>query len=85
MRQPLGFVNPQYSSYVRKPEKTIYRLRQASRVWYNELKSYLPHIGFKKSHSDPSLFIFCSNSILAYVIVYVDDIIVTGCTTSVAQ
>lgn len=85
MKQPPGFTDPQHPTYICKLSRAIYGLRQASRTWYNELKVFLLQIGFKKSLSDPSLFILHSDTITAYVLVYVDDILVTGCTQLIIQ
>lgn len=38
---------------------------------------YLLSVGFHKSRADPSLFIYNHNNILSYIIVYVDDFVLT--------
>ncbi|KAK2985951.1 hypothetical protein RJ640_017579 [Escallonia rubra] len=48
------------------------------RAWNQELKGYLLQAGFLKSVSDASLFIYSKDSVTAYFLVYVDDIILTG-------
>ncbi|KAL8156325.1 hypothetical protein AgCh_001427 [Apium graveolens] len=85
MRQPPRFVSSKYLHYVCKLRKPIYGLKQASRSWDCALKSYLITIGFSKFESDASLFILSRDGSIAYVLVYVDDIIVTGCTDSVVE
>lgn len=55
-----------------------YGLKQASRVWYTELTNFLLNSGFKRSVSDASLFILHHHTTPINLIVYVDDIIVTG-------
>ncbi|MCH96987.1 retrovirus-related pol polyprotein from transposon TNT 1-94, partial [Trifolium medium] len=40
---------------------------------------------FKASKCDPSLFIYSKNSQVVYLLVYVDDIIITGSSTSLVQ
>lgn len=83
MRQAPDFVNSQYPHYVCKLRNPIYGLKQASRSWYSALKTYLLTIGFSKYESDSSLFILSHDGVIAYVLIYVDDIIVTGSTDSV--
>ncbi|TXG71321.1 hypothetical protein EZV62_006256 [Acer yangbiense] len=78
MEQPPGFIDSQQPTHVCKLKKAIYGLRQAPRAWYNELKSHLISVGFTNSHSDSSLFICRTGGRVLYVLVYVDDIIVTG-------
>ena len=77
MSQPPGFTNPSLPHHVCKLNKAIYGLYQASRAWYNELKAFLISANFKPTISDPSLFVNLSNSSPIYILVYVDDIIIT--------
>ncbi|NAW49762.1 hypothetical protein FGF92_24340, partial [Salmonella sp. gx-f5] len=51
---------------------------QAPRAWYARLSSKLLDYGFLNSKSDTSLFIFNSRGVRLYVLVYVDDILITG-------
>ncbi|KAJ0491830.1 putative RNA-directed DNA polymerase [Helianthus annuus] len=85
MSQPPGFVDPSYPTHVCKLNKAIYGLRQASRAWYDELKTYLLSVHFKPSISDPSLFINKVTSSPIFILVYVDDIIITGANPSIIQ
>ena len=78
MSQPPGFTDSDRPSHVCKLRKAIYGLKQALRAWYSELKSYLLSAGFRNSLSDTSLFILKAGRDLVYVLVYVDDILVTG-------
>ncbi|XP_019094501.1 PREDICTED: uncharacterized protein LOC109129914 [Camelina sativa] len=57
---------------------SVYGLKQAPRAWYMALKQHLLDSGFTNSLADASLFIQGSGSNLTYVLVYVEDIIVTG-------
>lgn len=78
MAQPIGFVTAFYPSHIFKLYKVIYGLHQASRARYTELKSYILTSGFKGSISYYSLFVHSTHSSLIFVLVYLDDIIVTG-------
>ncbi|KAK9048876.1 hypothetical protein SSX86_032155 [Deinandra increscens subsp. villosa] len=78
MAQPPGFINPSFPNHVCKLNKAIYGLKQASRAWYEELKTYLLSQGFISTISDSSLFIHTTGPSPLYVLVYVDDIIITG-------
>ncbi|GJZ83974.1 putative RNA-directed DNA polymerase [Tanacetum coccineum] len=51
---------------------------QAPRAWFERLSKALFNLGFKGSKTDPSLFIYSRGDTLLYILVYVDDIIVTG-------
>ncbi|OMO62750.1 hypothetical protein CCACVL1_22657 [Corchorus capsularis] len=78
MKQPPGFIDSTHPDYVCKLQKSIYGLKQAPRTWYTALSSFLIEVGFHQSKSDSSLFIYTANDVLAYFLVYVDDIILTG-------
>ena len=78
MSQPPGFADHDRPSHVCKLRKSLYGLKQAPRVWYSELKSFLIQVGFSNSLSDTSLFIYKNRGDLIYVLVYVDDILITG-------
>lgn len=78
MQQPPGFVDPTLPNHVCKLKKAIYGLKQAPRAWYIELRNYLLGVGFINTISDSSLFIFNGSQHIIYLLVYVDDIIVTG-------
>lgn len=78
MSQPAGFIDPDKPDYVCRLNKPIYGLNQAPRAWYQALKLHLPNGGFTNSDADTSLFIRRTCTSSTYVLVYVDDILVTG-------
>jgi hypothetical protein len=78
MRQPLGFEKTSVPNYVCRLDKAIYGLKQALRAWYSRLSSKLLKLGFRMSRSDTSLFIYSKNGVKIFMLIYVDDIIVTG-------
>jgi Reverse transcriptase (RNA-dependent DNA polymerase) len=78
MAQPPGFVDPTCPSHVCLLHKSLYGLKQSPRAWFNTLTSALLSYGFKGSQYDPSFFVFSSASKLVVLLVYVDDLILTG-------
>ncbi|KAG8491206.1 hypothetical protein CXB51_014365 [Gossypium anomalum] len=84
-QQPPGFVQfgTDGKPLVYWLQKALYGLRQASRAWFNKLKQFLSSVGFTVSRSDASLFVQITSSTTLYVLVYVDDIIIT-CNDSTA-
>jgi histone deacetylase 1/2 len=78
MRQPSGFENPNAPNYVCTLDKALYGLKQAPRAWYFRLSSKLCDLGFIPSKGDTSLFLFNKAGITIFVMIYVDDIIVTS-------
>jgi Reverse transcriptase (RNA-dependent DNA polymerase) len=85
MEQPPGFQDPAFPSHVCKLHKALYGLKQSPRAWYHKLKETLLRFGFTTSTSDPSLFIFRHDKNIAYLLVYVDDIVLTGNNVSLLQ
>ncbi|XP_068474622.1 uncharacterized protein [Phaseolus vulgaris] len=61
-----------------KLKKSLYGLKQASRTWYEKLYLLLQSSGYAQAHADHSLFIKDTGSIFTSLIVYVDDIVLTG-------
>ena len=70
-------------SHVCHLHKAFYSLKQAPRAWFARLSSWLNELGFLPSKSDYSLFILRTPHLTCFVLIYVDDIIVT-CSNSSA-
>ncbi|KAM7472186.1 hypothetical protein LguiA_010369 [Lonicera macranthoides] len=86
MAQPGEFINPTHSYLVCKLNKSLYGLKQAPRAWNDKFTQFLPTLGFVASHADPSLFIkSCSSNSWVYLLLYVDDIILSGSSESAIQ
>ncbi|CAH9140526.1 unnamed protein product [Cuscuta epithymum] len=58
--------------------RSLYGLRQAPRCWFSKLTSFLRAYGFCQSHADYSLFTLRRDSHILCVLVYVDDLLITG-------
>jgi hypothetical protein len=78
MRQPPGFEDPQAPHHVCRLDKSLYGLKQAPRAWYSRLSSKLYNLGFISSKADTSLFLYHKSGVTIYMLIYVDDIIVTS-------
>ena len=78
MEQPPGFVDSRLPTHVCRLKKALYGLKQAPRAWFHRLSTFLTQLEFTCSRADPSLFIFKRESRIIYLLVYVDDIIITG-------
>ena len=78
MQQPPGFKDDSKPNHVCRLRKAIYGLKQAPRAWYLALKNALLKTGFLNSLADSSLFIYIHGSIICYLLVYVDDLVLTG-------
>ena len=58
--------------------KAIYGLKQASRVWNETFDEFMCSIGFQVSAFDPCLYIKMVDGHCVLVLVYVDDVLITG-------
>ncbi|KAH9667538.1 hypothetical protein KPL70_021080 [Citrus sinensis] len=79
MCQPEGFVDLQKPSYVCKLKNALYGLKQAPRAWYDKLRDCLvTKWGLRNSRADTSLFCKRKQSSMIFILIYVDDILITG-------
>ncbi|KAK6137201.1 hypothetical protein DH2020_029055 [Rehmannia glutinosa] len=78
MTQPEGFVDSKLPNAVCKLNRSLYGLKQAPRAWFDTLKMFLLSLGFTRSVSDSSLFFRKDKGSLLLILVYVDDILLTG-------
>lgn len=75
---PLGHELEKEPGMVCKLHKALYGLKQSPRAWYSKLSLVLLASRFKRSHVDSSLFMRTSKASRLVVLVYVDDLIITG-------
>src|SRR3954454_8629468 len=78
MVQPEGFINSKYPNRVCKLERSIYGLIQASRSWNLCSHEKVKEFGFSRSEDESSVYIKSSGSIVVFLILYVDDILLIG-------
>ncbi|KAK1648574.1 hypothetical protein QYE76_066379 [Lolium multiflorum] len=83
--QPPGFVDPAHPHHVCRLHKSLYGLKQAPRAWYQRFAHYAHRLGFVASQSDVSLFVLRQGTEVAYLLLYVDDIILTASTSRLLQ
>ncbi|RVW76635.1 Retrovirus-related Pol polyprotein from transposon RE1 [Vitis vinifera] len=82
MQQPQGFIDEQNPNLVCRLHKALYGLKQAPRAWFEKLHQALLSFGFVSAKSDQLLFLRFTPSHITYVLVYVDDILVTSSDTA---
>ena len=78
MEQPEGYVHPKFPDYVCKLKKALYGLKQAPRAWTNRISKFLQSIGFVISMADYSMYVKKTDAGLVVIVIYVDDLIITG-------
>eukprot|EP00253_Pinus_taeda_P030272 PITA_30272 len=78
MTQPPGFKVVGQEQKVCRLVKALYGLKEAPRAWYIKIDKYLTNHGFRQSPSDANLYIKHTGDDILFVVVYVDDLIITG-------
>ena len=81
MAQPQGYIDSTHPHYVCKLHKSIYGLKQARRAWFESFTTQLLHLGFIAFAANSSLFIYHHQQVIAYLFLYVDDIVLTSNST----
>jgi len=59
-------------------KKAIYGLKQSSRVWFEKFSFTIYGIGFRRCHSNHSVFVRRTRSDIVVPVVYIDDVLLTG-------
>ncbi|GKE20783.1 ribonuclease H-like domain-containing protein, partial [Tanacetum coccineum] len=77
MLPPPGFFDKN-DKRVFKLKKSLYGLKQAPRQCNHKLYETLIEAGFKQSKNDHSLYIKNDGDVSLYLLVYVDDLVITG-------
>lgn len=75
MKQPEGFIQEGRKSLVCNLNKSIYKLKQASRQWYLKFDVVVSSHEFEESPSDECAYIKMSEGHFIFLILYVDDIL----------
>ena len=81
MMQPESFVYPNGANKVCKLQQSIYGLVQASRSWNIRFDSVIKTYGFIHSFGEACIYKKVSGSSVAFLILYVDDILLIGSST----
>ncbi|CAM8901423.1 unnamed protein product [Rhodiola kirilowii] len=79
MKLPPGFYpQAKRDGMVCKLQRSLYGLKQASRQWFSRFSDALIEYGFVQSANDPSLFTLAQKDDFLILLVYVDDVVLTG-------
>ena len=77
MKLPPGFQSAD-STKVCRLRKSLHGLRQSPRCWFEKLSAALQEYGFEQCRSDHSLFTYTKGTTRIQILIYVDDLIITG-------
>ncbi|KAL6321217.1 hypothetical protein AAG906_016251 [Vitis piasezkii] len=75
---PSGYVANTKGNIVCKLQRTLYGLKQSPRAWFGRFSTAMKKYGFQQSNSDHTLFLKHRQGKLTALIVYVDNMIITG-------
>ncbi|CAM9001867.1 unnamed protein product [Rhodiola kirilowii] len=76
MRPPPGYSVPE--GMVCRLRRSLYGLKQAPRAWFERFSSVITAAGFSPSAHDPALFVHTSSRGRTLLLLYVDDMLITG-------
>ncbi|GJV20360.1 retrovirus-related pol polyprotein from transposon TNT 1-94 [Tanacetum coccineum] len=85
VKQSLGFESSEFPNHVCKLDKTLYRLKQAPRSWYEIFSTFLTKHNFVRGKIDNTLFVYKTQTDVILVQVYVDDIIYGSTSTKLCK
>jgi hypothetical protein len=71
----------QDSSLVCRLKKSPYGLKQAPRAWYDKMDSYMLSQNFVRCKSNPNVYMLRMVDSLLLLVMYVDDLMITSCST----
>lgn len=80
--QPAGFIDESKPDHVCRLSKSLYGLKQAPRAWFLRFAGFLAMIGFTATRSDTLLFTYTRGNDTAFLLLYVDDIVLTASTSA---
>ncbi|CAM8909312.1 unnamed protein product [Rhodiola kirilowii] len=86
MRLPTGFYDSERKAgKVCRLTKRLYGLKQAPRQWFSKFTEAMLQFGFRQSLNDYSLFTLQCGDDFIMLLVYVDDVILTGTSMKLIQ
>lgn len=78
MEQPPGFAVRGSEHLVCHLRRSLYGLKQSPRTWYQEIDSYLRDSGWTRSMADPNLYFLNQAGHILILMLFVDDLLITG-------
>ncbi|PRQ17544.1 putative RNA-directed DNA polymerase [Rosa chinensis] len=78
MSLPPGYVTASPGDFVCKLRKSLYGLKQSPRAWFGRFTQFMRKFGYRQSHSDHTLFLKHQQGNVTALIIYVDDMVITG-------
>ncbi|GJU68951.1 retrotransposon protein, putative, ty1-copia subclass [Tanacetum coccineum] len=83
--QPEWFVDRKHPNKICKLQCSIYRLKQASKRLNKRFDEEIKKIGFTQNPDEPCVYLKASGSNVAFLVLYVDDILLMGNSVAMLQ
>ncbi|KAM5585973.1 hypothetical protein ABKV19_005070 [Rosa sericea] len=78
MSLPPGYETADKTNVVCRLKKSLYGLKQSPRAWFGRFTQAMKRFGYKQSNSDHTLFLKHQKGKVTALIIYVDDMVITG-------
>ena len=78
MKQPEGFIVKGKNELVCKLKKSLYGLKQSTRMWYQNFDTYILGLGFVRSKDDHCVYSKQVGDHFINIVLYVDDMLLIG-------
>ena len=78
MMQPEGFIAKNQEHMVCKLKRSIYELKQASRLWNIRFDQAIKSFGFEQNLDEPCVYKRHQDKVVMFLVLYVDDILLIG-------
>ena len=75
---PPGYMVTSGNTAVCKLQQALYGLKQSPRAWFGRFSLAMKKCGFQQSNSNHTLFLKHQRGKVTALIVYIDDMIITG-------
>jgi len=73
-----GFLGAGDPTKICKINRALYSLKQAPKAWYDRIDQWLQKQDLTRSSNDPNLYFKRTNGKLKILLLYVDDLLITG-------
>ena len=78
MEIPEGFPNAGDPTKVYRVKRALYGRKQAPRAWYFRIDTWLTKQGYIRNKYDPNLYFATKEGKRVFILLYVDDLLITG-------
>lgn len=75
---PPGYTTSPNGKFVCKLQKALYGLKQSPRAWFGRFTLTMRNYGYQQSNADHTLFLKHRLGKVMTLVIYVDDMIITG-------